>query len=150
MPALPEPLGPWHPADYARRPQGMVYEDWQPWQAWLKTEPARRSLYAYNVRLSAGDAPASIIGADDRRLWQQLTDKRIDAVGRDAERFTIYEARRITGWSAIGQLLGYCQLWRLNFPELELEPCMIVTERIDDAIRSVALRQGLRVYVASE
>lgn len=143
-------LGPWRGADFTRRPEGMLYDDWQPWQAWLKTPDAQTQLYAYNVRLSSGAAPSSIANPDDARLWQQLTDKRIDAVGRAADRFTIYEARRITGWSAIGQLLGYCQLWRLNFPELELADCMLVTERIDDAIRSVAVRQGLRVFVAGE
>lgn len=127
-----------------------MFDDWQPWQQWLKTEPARRQVYAYNVRLSAGEPPAHIAGDDDRRLWQQLTDKRIDAVGRTLDRFTIYEARRITGWSAIGQLIGYETLWRFNFPTLALEPSVIITERIDDAIRAVALRQGLRVWVAGE
>ncbi|MGH8725791.1 MAG: hypothetical protein ACREU1_13105 [Burkholderiales bacterium] len=149
MPAL-EDLGPWRAPDFARRPEGMVFDDWQPWQAWLKTLPAQRQLYAYNVRLSAGSPPAQILNPDDARLWQQLTDKRIDALGREAERFTIYEARRISGWSAIGQLLGYCELWPLNYPTLPLEACVLVTERIDDAIRAVALRQGLRVWVAGE
>lgn len=146
---MPE-LGPWRAADWTRRPEGMLFDDWRPWQAWLKTEPARRQVYAYNVRLSAGEPPAHIAGDDDRRLWQQLTDKRIDAVGREIDRYTIYEARRITGWSAIGQLIGYCTLWRFNFPTLALEPCILVTERIDDAIRAIALRQGLRVFVAGE
>lgn len=148
--SAPDALGPWRAADWTRRPEGMVYDDWQPWQAWLKTDNGRRACYAYNVRLSSGAAPASITDPADRHHWEQLTDKRIDAVGRDAERFTIYEARRVTGWSAIGQLVGYCELWRLNFPEIRLEPCVLVTERIDDAIRAVALRQGLRVYVAGE
>lgn len=143
-------LGAWRGADWTRRPEGMLWDDWQPWQAWLRTEPGRNQVYAYNVRLSAGTAPANITDPGDRRLWEQLTDKRIDAVGRADDRFTIYEARRITGWSAIGQLIGYCELWRLNFPTLTLQPCMLVTERIDDAIRAIALRQGLHVYVAGE
>jgi len=140
----------WHPPIVARKPEGMVFDDWQPWQAYLATPEAQRRLYAYNVRLSGGAAPEILTNPADAEYWQQLTDKRIDAVGRALDRFTIYEARRITGWSAIGQLVGYCQLWKLNFPELELEACVLVTERIDDAIRSVAVRQGLRVWVAGE
>lgn len=140
----------WFPATFTRKPEGMVFDDWRPWSAFLRTPEAQDALYAYNVRLAAGDPPASITAPDDRRLWQQLTDKRIDAVGRRADRFTIYEARRRSGWSAIGQLIGYAQLWRLHFPTLEIADLVLVTEHIDDAIRATAARQRIRVWLAAE
>jgi hypothetical protein len=128
----------------------MVFDDWRPWSAFLRTPEAQDALYAYNVRLAAGDPPDTITGAEDRHLWQTLTDKRIDAVGRRGDRYTIYEARRRSGWSAIGQLIGYAQMWRLNHPELELAELVLVTEQIDDAIRATAARQGIRVWLAAE
>lgn len=143
-------LATWYPPNYTRRPEGMVYDDWIPWSAWLQTPAGQAQLYAYNVRLSAGTPPASITEQADRDLWQRLTDKRIDAVGRAVDRYTIYEARRRAGWSAIGQLLGYATLWRLNHPELALEHLVLITEAIDDAIRAVADRNRIRVWVTGE
>lgn len=140
----------WYAATFTRKPEGMVWDDWQPWRAYLATPEAPQYVYAYNVRLAAGDPPASIANAEDRRLWQQLTDKRIDAVGRRDGAYTIFEARRRSGWSAIGQLLGYAQLWRLNHPDLPLDDLVLVTEQIDDAIRATAAVQRIRVWLAAE
>lgn len=140
----------WYPPTHTRQPAGMVYDDWLPWRAYIQTPDAQRQVYAYNVRLAAGDPPDTITGAADRQLWTQLTDKRIDAVGRTGDRYTIYEARRRAGWSAIGQLVGYATLWRLNHPELEIDELVLVTDYIDDAIRAVALNQRIRTWLSSE
>lgn len=124
----------------------MPWDDWQPWQPWIAQEGATWPLWAYNVRLYPPDPDPPIPDARDRALWRDLNAKRIDAVGYRADRYTIVEARRVSGYSAIGQLIGYQDLWRLHFPALALEALVLVTESIDAAIRMSAQLHGIRVW----
>mgnify|MGYP001610419171 CR=1 FL=1 len=84
------------------------------------------------------------------RMLARNTAKRIDAVGRTAAGYTLFEARRFAGWSAIAQLLGYRDLWLINFPDLPLGDLWLITERIDDATRATAARQNIRTWVVGE
>ena len=72
----------------------MVWEDWQPWQAWLRTDEAQRFEYAYDVELHINVAPASETDPAMRRSFERSNARRIDAVGRVDDRYTIFEARR--------------------------------------------------------
>ena len=143
-------LDKFYPASWARRPPGMIWEDWQPWQAWLRTPEASTFEYAYDVELHVNAAPADMKDPAMRRSFERSNARRIDAVGRVGDRYTIFEARRFTGWSAIAQLQGYALLWPLFNPTLAAPNLVLVTERIADDIRASALRADIRVWVASE
>ena len=132
------------------RPQGMVWEDWQAWEPWLRGPGQRWSEYAYDVELLTQPIPNGEADPAMIRMWLRNTAKRIDAVGRTAAGYTIFEARRRAGWSAIAQLLGYRDLWLMNFPALPLGDLWLITEEIDDPTRSTALRQGIRVWSVGE
>ena len=143
-------LDKFYPASWARRPPGMVWEDWQPWQAWLRTPEANTYEYAYDVELHVNTAPAEIKDPAMRRSFERSNARRIDAVGRIGNEYTIFEARRFTGWSAIAQLEGYSLLWPLFHPDIDKPKLVLVTERISDDIRASAARVGVRVWLASE
>ena len=148
MPILSESQ--WYAATWARRPPGMVWEDWQPWAAWLKTPEAQRYEYAYDVELPVNVAPESETDPAMRRSFERSNARRIDAVGKIGSEYTIFEARRFTGWSAIAQLQGYAQLWPLFNTSDPVVDLVLITERIPDDIRALALRAGVRVWVSTE
>lgn len=128
----------------------MVWEDWQPWGAWLKSTEAQRYLYAYDVELHVDQPPAGETDPAMIRSFQRSNARRIDAVGKANNQYTLFEARRYAGWSALAQLIGYKQLWPLFYPLLAVHELVLVTERIPDEIRASATLQGIRVWVSTE
>lgn len=128
----------------------MVWEDWQPWQQWLKTDEAQTYEYAYDIELPVKSAPTDVRDPAMVRSYERSNARRIDAVGRRGDVYTIFEARRFTGWSAIAQLQAYQQLWPLFFHEIATPDLVLVTERIADDIRVSAARARVRVWVVGE
>lgn len=140
----------WHPPSWARRPPGMPWEDWQAWEPWQTGPGQRWDAYAYDVELLTQPMPPGETDAGLIRAWLRNTAKRIDAVGRRGPLHDLFEARRFTGWSAIAQLLGYRDLWLINFPTYALGDLWLITERIDDPTRATAIRNGVRVWIVGE
>ncbi len=143
-------LSAWYSPTWSRRPPGMVWEDWQAWQPWLQGPGQAWPHYAYDVELYTQGLPAGETDAGMIKAWLRQTAKRIDAVGRRVGVHDIFEARRIAGWSAIAQLLGYRDLWTIQYPQLELGDLWLITERIDDVTRATAARAGVRTWVVGE
>lgn len=140
----------WHPPSWTRKPPGMVWEDWQAWEPWLRGPGGAWPEYSYDVELfTQGLAPDQSDPAL-LKMWARNTAKRIDAVGRRGGVHDIFEARRRTGWSAIAQLLGYRDLWLINFPGLALGDLWLITETIDDPTRATATRQGIKTWIVGE
>jgi len=144
------PPGPWYPPTWARRPPGMTWEDWQAWEPWMRRHGHEWPEWAYNVRLSIGDPEIALPDAESERIWREITAKRIDAIGRRDGKHSIFEARRIAGWSAVGQLLGYRELWYLDQPDLELDELWLISESMDPSVRALAYRQGIRTWCCDE
>lgn len=145
-PQYPPKMGPWHPPSWARRPPGMPWDDWVAWQPWMQGPGQAWPEYAYNVRLYIGDPETPAANAADLELWKELTAKRVDAVARRTGRYTIFEARRVSGWSAIAQLLGYRTLWTLNYPDLPIEALYLITTAADTALRMLAQQNNITVW----
>jgi hypothetical protein len=143
-------LGDWLPNSWQLKPAGMVWEDWQAWGPWLRGPGQNWPEYAYDIPLFTQPLPPGESDPAMIKMWMRNTAKRIDAVGHKHGGYTIFEARRFAGWSAIAQLLGYRDLWLINFPTLPLGDLWLITERIDDATRSTAVRQGIKVWSVGE
>lgn len=139
-----------YPANWVRKPPGMVWEDWQAWAPFLRDHGGNWSGYSYDVELYTQPMPATETDPAIIRMWLRNTAKRIDAVGWVDDRADIFEARRFAGWSAIAQLLGYRDLWNINFPSVKLGKLYLITESIDDVTRATAARQGIVTWVVGE
>lgn len=140
----------WRPPNTDRRPEGMPWEDWKAWQPWLLAVGTTWPEYAHDVELYTQPFPAGERDPAILRMWMRNTAKRIDAVGRRDSVHDIFEARNIAGWSAIAQLLGYRDLWLMNYPTLALGELWLITTRIDDATRATAARSGIKTWVNGE
>ena len=128
----------------------MTWEDWQPWSRWLAGQGAAWAGYAYDIELLTQAMPAGETDPAMLTMWARNTAKRIDAVGVRDGVHDIFEARRFCGWSAIAQLLGYRDLWLIQFPGLRLGNLYLVTERIDDPTRATAARHEIKTWVVGE
>lgn len=128
----------------------MVWEDWQAWEPWLRGPGQRWPQYAYDIELLTQPMLTNEIDPGVIKMWLRNTAKRIDAVGRTAAGYTIFEARRRAGWSAIAQLLGYRDLWLINYPALPLGELWLITEEIDDTVRALGARHGVRTWAVGE
>jgi hypothetical protein len=140
----------WQKPSWARKPPGMVWEDWQAWRPWLIGPGQRWPEYAYDIELLTQPFPTGETDPAMIKMWMRNTSKRIDAVARTAAGYTIFEARRIAGWSAVAQLLGYRDLWLINFPALPLGDLWLITENIDDTVRALASRNGIKTWAVGE
>jgi len=128
----------------------MPWEDWLAWSPWITNGGSAWPWYAYNVRLSVGDPEQPIPEPESAALWETLSAKRIDAVGYRDGVYAIFEARRLPGWSAVAQLMGYRDLWHLNYPELELGDLWLISEKCDPVVRALAVRQRIRTWCTGE
>ena len=149
-PQYPPKMGPWYPPSWARQPPGMPWDDWTAWQPFMAGPGRDWPEFAYNVRLHVGDPETPPANAAALELWRELTAKRIDAVGRSAGRYTLFEARRISGWSAIAQLLGYRTLWQLNYPQLDIAALWLVTTAADTALRLLAAQNQINIWTVGD
>lgn len=143
MAALPQ----LYPHTWTGWPPAMPYGDRQVWRDFLERRGVEWPQYAYDVELHGGPAPIASSDPVMARTWQRLTAKRVDAVGMRAGRATLFEVRHNAAWQSVGQLIGYRDLWPRDFPELELEAAVIVTDAMDPQIRAIAERQLLAVIV---
>lgn len=148
--SVPPKIGPWYPPSWARQPPGMPWDDWTVWQPFMQGPGQAWPEFAYNVRLAVGDPETPPANEAALELWRELTAKRIDALGRRDGRYTIFEARRIAGWSAIAQLLGYRTLWTLNYPDLEVAELRLVTSACDTAIRLLASQHAIKIWCVGD
>jgi len=140
----------WYSHTWVRRPPGMIHDDYLVWKPFLADHGDAFDGFAYNIELPAGQPLEEISDPVLARMWAHNNAKRIDAVGRLGDRYHIFEARNISGWSAVGQAIGYRDLWPIFYPTHAVGSAWIVTNRIDDPIRATARREQIIVWTPSD
>jgi hypothetical protein len=127
-------------------PQG----DLAVWRIFLERRGRQWREYAYDVELHGGTTPIASVDPALAKDWARLIAKRVDVVGFRAAGATLFEVRTHAAWQTLGQLIGYRDLFPLDYPDQVLEQCVIVSDEMDAGIRRVAENQGLRVWLTSE
>lgn len=110
---------------------------------WLKLHEAEYDRFDYNMRLGAGFDPGPTFDDNIRKMAQQNTQKRVDAVGYKGDQVTLIEVKDRAGFSAVGQLVGYHALWRAANPEKNPPLLLMVANRIADDLMPVLLSAGI-------
>jgi hypothetical protein len=91
---------------------GMTYVESQITRAWIQKHGAEYESIDFNVRLGAGVGLGEDYDDATRRDATLLSQKRADVVAIRAGVVTIIEVKVRIGLPALGQLLGYRELWR--------------------------------------
>ena len=109
----------------------MLEEDVHVWWRFLDKFASRFLGVYYDVRVGGGDP--STYGRDPKwaMLTYRLLAKRIDAIGELTDELWIIEVTPHPGLRALGQCLGYLQLWNLD-PKIDIPANVhIVCEFLD-------------------
>lgn len=102
----------------ARRVQfpHMGPADTRVWRASLELGLARADRFEYDVRLGGALADLVEDGHEHKPMWETLLRKRIDVVAWTGQQPTIIEVKPVGSFAALGQVLGYGQLWEEERP----------------------------------
>lgn len=110
----------------------FLFEDTGVWTKFLKTDAHRLKEVWYDVRV--GQPVLLDVGASDieRRIAAGLTRKRIDVVCSVGGGFWVVEVKPYASMLAIGQIISYTRLFRLEYaPGGEIIP-VIVCDAFDE------------------
>lgn len=104
----------------------MSSEDVKIWQPFLSDQGAKYDRFDYDLKVGTGvkpDLPVPEIFLQD---FQELTKKRIDAVGYNKNGATLFEVKPRAGTSALGQLLTYKSLFAQSYPNIPIYQLILV------------------------
>jgi hypothetical protein len=80
------------------------------WRKWLELYEDRFESFEYNVRIGQGIAAPAGISEEWAKIWQMLTQKRIDVVGERENQTWVIEIEERPGARTFGQVGLYLYL----------------------------------------
>lgn len=103
------------------------------WKRFLTIFGHKYRSFDYDIRVGKGSTPPPDLPDNIKKMWTELSQKRIDAVGYRTNRIDIIEITRRAGMKAIGQLTTYPVLYQATYkPEMPLRPLLVAEELIAD------------------
>jgi hypothetical protein len=124
-----------------RTPENII------WATWLASNGSQYDSFEYNVRLGPGVDIGSSHHPNDRKAAQQNTQRRADVIGMRGDLATIFEVKERAHLGAIGQLLGYSNLWLNDNPGAAKPTLIILTGRLSPGVKQTADAQGIACVV---
>jgi len=103
--------------------------------------------WTYDVRL--GGAAALVIPDEHthKEMWATLLRKRVDAVGIVQGAPWLVEVKPVGSFAALGQALGYCDLWEREKGGTPKPVPVVVCAFLDADLGPTFLRYGVKVFV---
>lgn len=125
----------------------MLPGDVSLWLRFLSRYGKYFSRFIYDLHVGEGIPvdpawPPNIIAAA-----HALTKKRIDAVGYNNKEVWIFEVKPDAGLSALGQLLGYRDLYLKDYPLTTKLILAIVTDILNPDEKYLFDTHGIRIYL---
>jgi RecB family endonuclease NucS len=117
---------------------------------WLEAHSDEFDLVEFNQRLGKGIEPMADWDDSTRRFVEASTAKRADIIASRPSGVTIVEVKVRIGLSALGQLLGYRELYREQHPEARVENILVIGASIPDDVRRILERSGVIVEIFPE
>src|SRR6266851_4476427 len=111
-------------SDRAKYP-AMQVDEILVWRAWLQLHQGEYDRFDYNTRLGTDVDPGPNFPDNIRKAAIALNSLRVDAVGWQFLRPTIFEVKRRAGPQNIGQLLTYKHLWMAS-SMIGAEPALVL------------------------
>ncbi len=115
------------------------------WRRFLEQFETMWETFEYDVHVGQG----SLAQVDPANRFQQnyswVTKKRIDVVGWNGKKATIFEVRARASLPLMGQLIGYKELWMRANPDADPPALMMVCSECPPDDRAVMENQGIDV-----
>jgi hypothetical protein len=126
---------------------GMTPEESAIARAWLEAHAAEFDSAEFNVRLGQGIEPQPDWDESTRRFAAASTTKRADVIARRGVDVTIVEVKVRAGLSALGQVLGYRDLWLTQNPGTAVTALVVAASAAEPDVQSVLQQQGVRLEI---
>ena len=116
------------------------------WDRFLAVHGTYFERFDYDIRVGEGIGKLPGYPENIQRLALALTQKRIDAVGYRGDEIWVFEIKPHAGLSAVGQVLSYETLWNKQFPSRPVYRKAIVTDFVDNDIRTLCNEYNIRLF----
>lgn len=133
--------------DYVGVPVGMPPADLQLWRRWRQRADFGVDAWYFNVRVGEGAGSPVDTTPALASMWLQVTQKRIDVVGRGATNTWIIELHSGANASAVGRLQLYRLLWEANDPWKHRNHYWLISDNIDSERDQLAQSVNLSVLI---
>ena len=130
-------------SNYARlRPEDVAV-----WEKFIDSHPDKPWMMDYDVKVGLGRETMEDLPPELQKDWRDLTRKRIDAVAWAPDAIYIIELKPQATLGAIGQVLGYSELWEdLHNSGRRVHP-LILCNSTDPDTKRVAAASGVELIV---
>jgi len=118
------------------------------WEAFLRVKGHEFTRFEYDIRVGDGaDVPLDY-PEPMRKMVNDLSKKRIDAVGFTASAIYTIEITRHAGLKAIGQLISYPILYRHSYPTIiPIIPLLVAEDLITD-IKLIIIAMDIPIWLS--
>jgi len=121
----------------------MAPNDKAIWLRYLMMGGAQLAPFQYDVRVGTGVQMPSGSSPMELNIAHALTTKRIDALCHVDGKVRIIEVKQRAGLSAIGQLIGYGQLFVKTFPQSPPYELWLVTDQLQPDMSGVLIENNI-------
>lgn len=125
----------------------MSLEDSKIWGRYLSKFSDLYDSFDYDLRVGAGVTPDLPIPEKFIKDYEDLTKKRIDAVGYKNNKATLFEVKPRAGTAALGQLISYRDLFLRSHPYIQISSLVCVTELIQPEELEIYIQHNIHVEV---
>lgn len=129
------------------RPQlpGMTAEESAVGRRWIEEHANDYDSAEFNVRLGQGMQLEGEWDESTRRFAALATAKRADIIARRGNAVTIVEVKVRVGLGALGQLIGYRDLWLAQNPQTTVEELIAAAVTAEPDVQQVFQQAGVKL-----
>lgn len=125
----------------------LLPEDVKTWHVFHELQRQNYDHFDYDIPVGQGRPVSSDTPENIAKMASFLSRRRIDVVGYQPDRLSIFEVTHTLGFTAMGQWLAYPALYQLTFePSLPISAA-IVTQRIETDLPPVLYAYEIEVWV---
>lgn len=117
------------------------------WDSFRKKWGDRYSAFKYDVHVGQGKYITQGVRLSVTKGFQRLTQKRIDVVGFTGTGVDLIEVKDRGSWTALGQLVGYRQMWEKENTGVHVEGLVLVCASCDEDVQECLEAQGVKVFI---
>jgi Tfp pilus assembly PilM family ATPase len=130
---------PWYPN--VRETETLI------WERFLAKYPDAYDEVAYNVKVGEGSEIPEDTDVNLAKGFKELTQHKIDVVGFKGNAIDIIELKSYAGTRAIGQVIGYRDLYAHSVDPVASPNLVIITDTLRPDTKIIAEKQGIKIIV---
>ena len=124
----------------------LSQEDTAVWEQFVTTAAVAGKRAEYDVRLGGRGLDQVDKEHSHFPMWAALIKKRVDVVLWDGETPWLIEVKPVASFSALGQVLGYGDLWERERRSAHAPKLIVACRACDEDLRPTFGRFGIEVW----